>query len=57
MNEYGRTIQYEPGGPVIARPAEAEIHAANSLVGPRNCDCVACLGIMVPMLPAGEPPF
>jgi hypothetical protein len=42
-NEFGRTIQYEPGGPVYARPSEAEIHAANALVDPRNCDCLACL--------------
>lgn len=42
-NEYGRTIQYEPDGPVIPRPSEAEIHEANSLVNPRYCDCVNCL--------------
>jgi hypothetical protein len=58
-NEYGRTIQYDPDGPVIQRPSEAEIHEANSWIDPRNCDCVACLGIMVPILPSydEDPPF
>ena len=42
-NETGRTIQYAPGGPVYARPSEAEIHDANTMVNPRQCDCLECL--------------
>jgi hypothetical protein len=40
-NETGRTIQHEVDGPVYERPSEAEIHAANAMADPRNCDCLA----------------